>query len=181
MTTRGSAARYARALLDVAIQEGIAERAERDLAAFVGLLAQHPEAQQALTHPAVPAVRKRALTEQLASRLGASTPVTKLLAMLADRDRLSLVKDLLAMYRERLMEHQRVVRAEITTAEALSSDAQAQLQARLARATGREVALTARIDPSIIGGVIARIGSVVYDGSLATQLSKMRNRLEQQL
>lgn len=181
MTSRGSAARYARALLDVAIQESIADRAERDLTAFAELVANHPQLQQALAHPAVPSARKRAVAEQLASRLGASIPVTKLLALLAERDRLSLIQDLLAMYRERLMDHQRVIRAELTTAEALSSEEQSRLQQRLSRATGRQVALTTRIDPSIIGGLIARIGSVVYDGSLATQLTKMRNRLEQQL
>ena len=91
MTTRGSATRYARALLDVAIKESIAERAESDLVRFADLLAEHSQLQAALTHPAIPAARKRALTEALSSRLALSTPVTKLLLMLADRDRLVLV------------------------------------------------------------------------------------------
>lgn len=180
MTTRGAATRYARALLDVAIQESIAERAEQDLAAFVRLFQEHPELQQALTHPAVPAARKRALVETLATRLEAAGPVRKLLGLLADRDRLALVGELLAVYRERLMEHQRVVRAELVTADTLAPDQQARLQERLSRATGRTVALSTRVDPSIIGGVVARIGSVVYDGSLSTQLAKMRDRLERQ-
>jgi F-type H+-transporting ATPase subunit delta len=178
MTTRGSATRYARALLDVAIQESIAERAEQDLARFAGLLVQHPELSQALTHPAVAAARKRALTQALLSRLGLSTPVAKLLLMLAERDRLALVPDLLSIYQERLRDHQQVVRAEVTTANALEPDQEARLQERLARATGRRITLSTRVDPSILGGVVARIGSIVFDGSLATQLSKMRDRLE---
>jgi F-type H+-transporting ATPase subunit delta len=181
MSTRGSASRYARALLDVAIKESLAERAEQDLAAFSALLTDHPDAQAALTHPAVPAMRKRALTHELTTRLSLSTPVAKLLAMLADRDRLSLVPELLEVYRERLLEHQQVVRAEITTAEPLAADREAELESRLARATGRRVTLTTRVDPALIGGVVTRIGSVVYDGSLATQLTRMRDRLDKQM
>jgi F-type H+-transporting ATPase subunit delta len=181
MTTRGSAARYARALLDVAIEESIAERAEQDLSAFAGLFAQHADLERALTHPAVPAARKRALTQEITTRLGAVAPVAKLLGMLADRDRLALVPDLLATYRERLLEHQRVIRAEVTTAEPLTSERTEQLRERLARATGRTVMLTTRVDADIIGGMVTRIGSVVYDGSIAAQLAKMRDRLERQV
>jgi F-type H+-transporting ATPase subunit delta len=178
MTTRGSATRYARALLDVAIKESIHEQAGTDLSRFADLLAEHSQLERALVHPAVPAARKRALTESIASRLALSTPVTKLLFMLAERDRLSLVPDLATVYHERLLEHQRVVRAEITTAEPLPPDRAAQLQNRLANATGRHVTLTAKVDPAIIGGVIARIGTIVYDGSIAAQLAKMRRRLD---
>jgi F-type H+-transporting ATPase subunit delta len=181
MTKRGSATRYARALLDVAVAESIAERAERDLAAFADLLTQHPELQRVLTHPAVPAARKRALVGVLTARIGSAGPVAKLLLMLADRDRLALVPDLLATYRARLLEHQRVVQAEVTTAAPLAPEREAELRERLARATGRSVSLTSRVDPSIIGGIVTRIGSVVYDGSVAAQLAKMRERLEKQV
>jgi F-type H+-transporting ATPase subunit delta len=181
MTLRGSATRYARALLDVAIDESITEQAERDLAAFAGLFTGHAELQHVLTHPAVPAARKRAITHELTSRLGATGPVSKLLLMLADGDRLALVPDLLATYRERLLEHQRVILAEVTTAEPLAPEREGQLRDRLARATGRSVSLTTRVDSSIIGGIVTRIGSVVYDGSVAAQLARMRERLERQV
>ena len=76
------------------------------------------------------------------------------------------------------MDHQQTVRAEITTAEPLLPEREAQLQQRLSRATGRRVMLTSKVDPAIIGGVIAKIGTIVYDGSIAAQLTKMRQRLE---
>ena len=76
-----------------------------------------------------------------------------------------------------LLDHQQVVRAELTTAEAISSEQEAQLRERLARATGRQVMLTTRVDPAILGGVVTRIGSTVYDGSLAAQLTRLRARL----
>ena len=177
MSTRASAARYARALFDIALQESIVERAEQDLAAFAQLATEHPSLQSALTHPAIPAFKKRNLTQELTTRLGVSTPVAKLLAMLAERDRLVLVPELLDVYRERLLEHQQVIQAEITTAEAISPDRTTELQARLARATGRRVTLTTRVDPAILGGIVTRIGTTVYDSSLAAQLAKMRERL----
>jgi F-type H+-transporting ATPase subunit delta len=77
------------------------------------------------------------------------------------------------------MEHRNVLSAEVTTAVPLSKERAAQLQQRLADATGRVVTMTSKVDASIIGGVVTRIGSTVYDGSVATQLAKVRERLEQ--
>jgi F-type H+-transporting ATPase subunit delta len=108
-----------------------------------------------------------------------STPAAKLLALLAARGRLPLLPDLLDVYRERLMEHQRVVRAEVTTAVPLSPERTAQLQQRLSGATGRAVTMTTKVDASIIGGMITRIGSTVYDGSVAAQLAKVKDRLSE--
>lgn len=97
--------------------------------------------------------------------------------MLAERDRLAMLPDLVAAYETRLMESARVVRAQLTTAVELPGDRVAALQAGLARATGREVQIETRVDPSIIGGAVARIGSTVYDGSVTTQLQKVKERL----
>ena len=180
MTPRASATRYARVLLEVAIKESNPEQMERDLAAFAALLSSSPELQKALTDPAVPVAGKRGITETLTNRLNIAGPAGKLLMMLAERDRLALVPDLLAVYRERLMDFRQVVRAEVTTAAPLSQDRATQLQARLAQVTGRRVTMTTHVDPAIIGGVVARIGSTVYDGSVATQLSKIRERLVEQ-
>jgi F-type H+-transporting ATPase subunit delta len=180
MSTRASAVRYARALLDVVIKEGNPEQVEQELSAFADLFAGHAELQKALTNPAVPATAKRGVVENLVSRAKPSPPLGKLMRMLADRDRLTLLPELAASYRERLMEHRQIVRAEVTTAVPLPADRVAQFQERLAAATGRRVTMTTRIDPSLIGGAVARVGGIVYDGSIATQLAKMRDRLEEQ-
>ena len=177
MSMRASAARYARALLDVTISEGDPVQAEQELAAFAALLEQHPELQGALVNPAVPAVSKRAVVQQLLDRQPLSSPVAKLLLLLADRDRLAVLPELLTVFRERLMEHQRVIRAEVTTAAPMPDARAGELADRLARATGRTVKLTTKVDPAIIGGIVTRIGSTVYDGSVATQLQAIRQRL----
>lgn len=178
MTTRTAAARYAKALFDVAVHErGDLARVETDLADIAAVFDAHPALRQVMLNPAVPAPRKRAVMQELVDRARPVTIVRKLLLMLAERDRLILLPDLLAAFRERLMEHQQVVRAEVTTAAPLPADRMATIEQRLARITGRRVAMTTRVDPQIIGGLVARVGSTVFDASIATQLQKLKNRL----
>jgi F-type H+-transporting ATPase subunit delta len=178
MTNKTAATRYARALLDVSISEkGDLDKVEQELAAFVDLLAKHPTLEKVLLNPAIPTARKQAAAAQLTTRLGTGPVPTKLIALLAGRDRLVLLPDLLAAYRERLLDHQQVVRAIVTTAIPLSADRAQAIERGLAQLTGRSVTLATSVDPSIIGGVVARIGSTVYDGSVATQLQKMKQRL----
>jgi F-type H+-transporting ATPase subunit delta len=179
MSTRASAGRYARALLDVVIKEGNPEQVDQELATFAGMFAGTSELQKALANPAVPVPAKRKVVESLVSRMTPTPALGKLLFMLADRDRLALIPELAEVYRERLMEHQQVLNAEVTTAVPLSADRVAQFEKRIAAATGRRVTMTASVDPALIGGAVARVGSIVYDGSIATQLSKMRERLEE--
>ena len=78
-----------------------------------------------------------------------------------------------------MREHQQIVEAEVTTAAPLSPERISDLQERLARITGRTVTMTTRVDETIIGGVVTRVGSTVYDGSVATQLAKVRERLSE--
>jgi len=179
MSMRASAARYARALLDVANTESDPERAEQELAAFVDLVRANPDLERALANPVVSAADKRAIVQQVLERLKPTTPVGKLLLLLASRGRLALLPDLLDVYRERLMEYRNVLSAEVTTAAPLSPERAEQLQQRLANATGRTITMTTKVDASIIGGVVTRIGGTVYDGSVATRLAKVRDRLEQ--
>jgi F-type H+-transporting ATPase subunit delta len=179
MTMRASAARYAKALLDVAINESDPDRAEQELAAFVGLVHNNPDLERTFANPVVSAADKRVVVQQILDRISPTTPAGKLILLLASRGRLGLLPDVLDVYRERLMEHRHVLRAEVTTAAPLSPERAAQLQQRLTDATGRVVTMTTTVDTSIIGGVVTRIGSIVYDGSVATRLAKVRDRLEQ--
>jgi F-type H+-transporting ATPase subunit delta len=178
MTNRTAATRYARALLDVLVAEhGDLEKVEHDLDGFIALFTAHPTLAKVLTNPAVPVARKQAAVVELTTRQGTSSVLAKLLALLAERDRLALLADILASYRERMLDHQKVVRAQVTTATPLPAARAEALERRLATLTGRTVTLATTVDPSIIGGVIARIGSTVYDGSVTTQLAKMKRKL----
>ena len=178
MTSRGAAVRYARALFDVAKKESDVQQAGRELSSFASLVAGNEMLSRTLVNPAIPAPRKRAVVEQLLARIGPlSSVVSKLLLLLAERDRLAILPDLVRAYDARLMEEAQVVRAEVTTAIELPAERVNALRDGLARATGRQVQLEARVDPSIIGGAVARIGSTVYDGSVTRQLQKVKDRL----
>ena len=178
MTNKTAATRYARALLDVAVKEQAdLELIEHEITQFADLFTQYPLLEKVLLNPAVPVPRKRAAVADLLVQAKFTPIVTKLLALLADRDRLVLVPALLEAYSDRLLDHRGVVRAEVTTATALDAARTAAIQQGLASLTGRTVRLTTKIDPSIIGGLVARIGSTVYDASVTRQLEKMKERL----
>ena len=178
MTNKTAATRYARALLDVAVKEKAdLELIENELSQFADFFTQYPLLEKVLLNPAVPVPRKRAAVADILAQATFTPIVTKLIALLADRDRLVLVPDLLAAYRDRLLDHRGVVRAEVTTATALDAGRTEAIQKGLAALTGRTVLLATKIDPSIIGGLVARIGSTVYDASVTRQLEKMKARL----
>jgi F-type H+-transporting ATPase subunit delta len=179
MSMRASAARYARALLDISITESDPIAAEKDLAAFVDLVQRHPDLQRALANPVVSATAKRAVVQQLLERTQPTAPAGKLLLLLASRGRIELVPHVLDVYREQLMEHRKVIQAEVTTAAPLAPERVSELQQRLAKITGRTVTMTTKVDQAIIGGIVTRIGGTVYDGSVATQLAKVRDRLSE--
>ena len=179
MTSGAAASRYARALFDVTLKEaGDLDKVQRELEQFVTLFRSHEVLAQTLGNPAIPASKKVAVTKALLDRAGAVSPtLAKLILLLAERDRLVLLPDVLRTYRERLMDHQKVVRGEVTTATALPPEKLRALEQGLQQATGRRVVLESKIDPSIIGGVVTRLGSTVYDGSVTTQLQKMKEAL----
>jgi F-type H+-transporting ATPase subunit delta len=179
VTNKTAAIRYARALLDVAVKEKAdLEQIDNELSQFADLFKQFPLLEKVLLNPAVPVPRKRAAVADLLAQAKFSPIVSKLLTLLADRDRLVLVPDLLTAYRDRLLDYRGVVRAEVTTATPLDAARTAAIEKGLASLTGRTVQLATKIDPSIIGGLVARIGSTVYDASVARQLARLRQTLE---
>lgn len=178
MTGRAVATRYARALFDVTVKEGDLQQVSRDIDGFARLVASNEALARVLSNPAIPVQKKRAVVRDLIARAGTLSPiVSKLLVLLADRDRLVLLPEIVRGYENRLMEHAQVVRAELVTAIALPSERLQALQEGLARATGRRVQMDSRVDPSILGGAVARVGSTVYDGSVTTQLAKLKQQL----
>ena len=183
MTGRAAGTRYARALFDVARKEGDVQQVGRELAEFAQIVAGNEMLARVMSNPAIPAARKRAVIEQLLAKAGKVSPIlSKLLILLADRDRLVLLPDLAAAYQSRLMDEARVVRAEVTTAIPLEPAQVAALKQGLSTALARrpeDVQLENRVDASIIGGAVTRIGSTVYDGSVARQLQKMKEALGQ--
>ena len=179
MTSGAAAGRYARALFDVVSKEGgDVEKVQAALDQFTSLVTAHDVLSATFANPAIPASKKQGVVKALLDRSGAIPPILgKLILMLAERDRLTLLSDVARLYRERVMDHQKIVRGEVTTAVPLAPDKLRALEQGLQKASGRQVVLESKVDPSIIGGVITRLGSTVYDGSITTQLEKMKESL----
>lgn len=178
MSLRTSANRYAKALFDVALAEQAdLAQIDRDLTEFAEVLDAHAELLQAAMRVGIPDATRKTVAATVADRLALVAPVKKLLALLAEQRKLNLLPHLLEAYRERLLSHQHIVRAQVTSAAALSPEQTAALEASLARVTGKKVELSVAVDPELLGGIVARIGSTVYDGSVRTQLRRVREQL----
>ena len=175
MMQRAAATKYARALLEVSLQDGDPDRVERELGEFARLLAEHQTLGRALLNPAVSPARKRAVVSGVAERSGGQSPVVvRLLQMLAERGRLGLVPALLEVYRERLNAHRGIVRARITTATPLDDRRAAAIEKALGQVTGHQVRVERNVDPALVGGLVAQVGGVVYDGSVMRHLDRLR-------
>jgi F-type H+-transporting ATPase subunit delta len=177
VTARTSALRYARALLEVALAEADPVVVERQMTDAAQTFTGHAALWKVITNPAVPAPKKRAVVDGLLPLLDAVPVVGKTLQMLASRDRMALLPDIVEAYRSRLLDHQHIVRANVTSVVPLPPDRVKRLEQELAALTGRRVIMTAETDPAIVGGVVTRIGSTVYDGSVKRQLEKIREEL----
>jgi F-type H+-transporting ATPase subunit delta len=178
VTSRAAASRYARALFDVIRAEGDVEAVQGELQQFADLITYHEALAHTLANPAIPASRKRGVAQALLDRAGAvAVPLRKLILLLADRDRLSLLPQIASAYRDRLLDHQKIVRGEVVTAVSVESGTLRALEREFGAVTGRRVMLESRIDPAIIGGAVTRLGSTVYDGSITTQLERMKRAL----
>jgi F-type H+-transporting ATPase subunit delta len=173
----GAARRYARALLDVALETGDPSRLREELRTVAGLLRDQRTLALALGHPAFRAERRRALVRALLHGSGASDLLGRLMDLLADRGRLALLPRIAVAYEEAFNLQRGVVTAEAVTAQALGADERERLAAALRAASGREVELTTRVDPATLGGVLVRMGGKTYDGTVRRQLARLRERL----
>ena len=114
---------------------------------------------------------------ELLPKLGGVSDITKrLFTMLANRDRLVILKEVLEVYREQLMKRQGVLHAVVTTASPLSSERVQGIAKSLESATGKKVEIKTAVDAALVGGMVTQIGSTVYDGSISQHLARLRRR-----
>ena len=178
MSLRTSANRYAKALFDVVLQEK-ADLAHvgRDLDAVVAMLKGSPDLAQSANRAGVSDADRLAIVEKIGAAMGLTLPVKKLFLLLTQSRKLDLVPEIATAYGERLLSHQNIVRADVTSAVPLSPEKTKALEESLSQVTGKKVELSVSVNPELLGGVVARIGSTVYDGSVRTQLQRMRQEL----
>jgi F-type H+-transporting ATPase subunit delta len=177
MTVTLAVKRSTRALFDVAEAAGDADRVAGELEALARAMQTDPGVARALGGPALTAERRVEAVRRVAEGLGFSDITARLLVLLAGRGELALVPDFATAFHDLLLERRNIVTAEMTTAVALPPDRVEALARRLGEVTGKRIELQTRVDPSIIGGVVTRVGSLVYDGSVTGQLARLRRTL----
>jgi F-type H+-transporting ATPase subunit delta len=171
------AQRYAAALTDVALAQGIAEQTRRELTAFAGLYAESADLRNFLSTPAISRANKQAVIEKLALRIGASKIVRNFLFVLADQRRTAELPEILQVFEAELRAREGVAEAQVTSVGELSAGEKDELTRALAKLTGKKIEARYAVDTALLGGAMVRIGTTIYDGSVRSQLDRMREKL----
>ncbi len=177
MRSSAAARRYARALFSLARDDGTVEAVRGELADMSDVLDQNAPLKEALFRPLHPVKHRRAVLEGLCSRLGTSPVVGHFMTFLIDQRRLIDFPGIRGEYERLADEAAGRMQAEVVAASEIPAAQQERLKSALARRTGREIELVVTVDPELIGGAIAKVGGVVFDGSLRTQLTQLRDNL----
>ena len=174
------ASRYAHALADAVLAPGSGadpRQTATELRLFEESVQGTSQLRNVLMSPAVPTARKRAVVARMTEASGFSRIVRNFLYVMIDRRRTDLLGEVAEAFETAIDERLGFVRAKVTSAAPLSERQQAELQQALSQVAGKQVRCDFTVDPSLIGGVVARIGSTVYDGSVRSQLDSLRERL----
>ena len=173
------ARRYAKALFTLAAELGRVEPWSDALQALKQAVEGSPDLVDVLSNPVYAKEQRRAIVEKLADALGLDEEPTSLLYLLADRNRLGYLGAIVETFRALADQHLGRMRARVTSAVPLDGSAAAAIAEKLSQATKAQVLLEKAVDPALIGGVVAQVGSLVYDGSVRTQLEELRRTLKQ--
>lgn len=174
-----AANRYARALIEVLYPEKAADGYQQ-LEQFLGLLKDQPDARRFLENPTTAGERRKRLLKEISAALKMEPRVANFIGILADKDRLPLLEEIIHAYQTFLDEKLGIVRARVTSAHALDAAQQKDLASRLEKATGKQIRMEVAVDPGLLGGVVAQVGSTIYDGSVRQQLQAFKARLSEE-
>ncbi len=179
MSVIAIARRYAEALADVATARNQVEQIGNEVRVFAEMMKSSRELHDTFASPIVSQADKLLVLEALIARTRVGQMAANLLRTLLSHYRLHHVAEVYEQFRREMNERGGLVIAEVTTATAVGADEQAKLGRTLENMTGKQVEFRFNTDPALIGGVVTRIGSVVYDGSVRTQLAEIKERLKQ--
>lgn len=172
------ARRYARALLEVAVEDNRVDGIARDLDTFVEVLdAGDGLLRRVMTNPGLTTLERRGVLDAVLGRLALSAHVANFLKLLTDKSRFAHLDEIVLAYRTMADEAANRVRATVVTARPLDGGMAARVQASLAATTGKQVVLTQQVDPTVLGGMVVHIGDTVYDASIRARLSSIEAAL----
>ncbi|HUS68271.1 MAG TPA: ATP synthase F1 subunit delta [Kofleriaceae bacterium] len=171
------ARRYAKALMDLGVADGNYERLGRELGALARVIKSSPELVATMTNPAFARDEREKVLRAVLQRIGASQTVVNATRLLLDRERVAQVPDISRELDVMIDDKAGRVAAKVTSAAPLDASQQQRLGAALERMSGKKVQMQVATDAALLGGVVAQVGDTIYDGSLRTQLEKMKQTL----
>ncbi|HKY41647.1 MAG TPA: ATP synthase F1 subunit delta [Pyrinomonadaceae bacterium] len=177
MSLQTVARRYAAALADVTIERREEREVQNELDQWAAMIEATPQLKEVFANPTVAYDQKRKVLEDLISRSRVRDTTASFLRVLLKNQRLSQLRDIAERYGQILDERAGVVAANVITARPMPEELKSSLHETLAAATGRKVRLSFTTDETIIGGLVARIGSTIYDGSVQNQLERLSESL----
>jgi len=178
LITNAIARRYAKALVQLAIEEGGVEKFHAELTAFDAVLADNPELRAILNSPSYRIEAKRGMMQDLIAKMELSKTVANFFLLVLDKNRLNYLPQIVVSYGMFADELSGVVRPTLTSAMPLDAGQVEEIKGTLAKYTGKRVILKVEVDPALIGGVVTRIGDMAFDGSLKTQLTRIGDILQ---
>ncbi len=171
------AKRYAKALVELSEEKKAVEKVKADLGAFIAALESAPSMQKLFSSPVFTPENKLAVIKDLGAKIGMQQVTQRFVEHLAETGRIRYAKDVYEAFLALLSERQNRATVQLTTAAAVNAEDLAEIKKKLETLTGKQVDINASVDASLIGGARARIGSVIYDGTIRNQLNKMRSQL----
>jgi len=176
---KGVARRYATALFKVGIEDGQVEKYGEEIKTFADFLETDKDIKIYLITPLYEKTLRQQVLETLLEKIGPSEVVKRFIVLLFEKKRLLFLKDICEYYAALLDEYKGVCRAEVITAVPLDAEELNKIKERLKEITGKkEVVLEVKEDPSLIGGIITKIGDLIYDGSIKTQLNILKENIK---
>ena len=177
MSSETVARRYASALADVVSQRNEAQLVQSELAAWAKMISENNALLEAFSNPTVAYDQKRNVLNELIARTKVRPTTTNFLRTLLKNQRLAELPQVNDKLAQILDERAGIVSAEIISARPVADNSRALLEEKLREITGKKARLTFATDESLLGGIITRIGSTIYDGSVSNQLSRLREEL----
>lgn len=177
MSLRVIARRFAVALADTLPEEDDLRRVEEEVAAFADALERFPELRTYLLGPLMPQERKRKAADAVLASMDASPRCRDFVRLLVDRHRVGLASQIAEEFSAAVRERLGIVEAEVTSAHRLAQRQRDRIRKALARLVSGEVRASFQVDPSLLGGLRARVGSTIYDGTVRGRLERLRERL----
>jgi F-type H+-transporting ATPase subunit delta len=171
------ARRYARALFDLGVTRTSFEAFGKELEALADVYRGSPELRQTLENPVFQLSQRRGVLGAVLPRVAPSREVHNFALLLLERGRISLLPSIARSYQEMVDAQLGRVRAKVASAKPLDPAALASVQRALERRTGKKVLVTTEVDPTLIGGIVARVGDLLLDGSLRTKLESLRAKV----